>query len=226
VILVSLMLMAVIWCVASLASQSYVIRFLGLDVILKGALGSTLEDGIGSLNVDIEASIPTWFSSSVLLLCSVLLAAIASAHNRIGGRFVRQWSALSIIFLLLSLDEMAAFHERFIDPLRSLLDTGFFYSAWVILGGPFVIIVVLAYRRFLFNLPTKSSRLFIAAGALYVLGALGVEMLGGLQEDLYGQQNLAYVVLVTVEEFLEMSGAILFLYALMRYTEFFKEAGE
>jgi len=76
----------------------------------------------------------------------------------------------------------------------------------------------------LFNLAVKTQRLFIAAGTLYVLGSLGVEMSEGLiAESLGGRRNLPYITLATVEEFLEMSGAIIFLYALMEHISSFKE---
>lgn len=177
-----------------------------------------LEDGIRTLDVNEENSVPTWFSSSLLLLCSVLLVAIASAAKRLGERDALWWAALSVIFVLLSLDETASFHESATELLRSLLHTGgLLYYAWVIPGGACVFVFGLAYLGFLFRLPTKTRWLFIASGALYVSGALGSEMLNGLWASLHGESNLTYSALVTVEEFLEMSGAILFLYALMLY---------
>jgi hypothetical protein len=184
------------------------------------------EEGIDLLDVDEEDNIPAWFSSSVLILCSVLLAVITSAAKKAYERYVLHWATMSIIFVVLSMDEAAYAHERFNEPLRSFLDTGgILYFAWVIPGGALVIVFVLAYLRFLLSLPTETRRLFVAAGALYVSGAVGLEMLGGLQADLYDESNLTYAALVTAEEFLEMTGAILFLYALMRYTGHLGKAG-
>jgi hypothetical protein len=209
-----LLLIALILCSTSFASEVYAL-FNDQDVEV---LGTNLGDGIDFLSVDAEASIPAWFSSSILLLCSVLLGVITHAVKSAGDRYSLFWGILSIVFALMSLDETASFHERLIYPLQSLLDTGgLLYFAWVIPGGAFVVIFGLVYVRFLFNLPVTIRRLFIAAGALYVSGSVGLEMIGGLVYDLRGEGNLLYIALVTAEDFLEMSGAIIFLYALVRY---------
>jgi hypothetical protein len=212
-----LLLIALILCSTSFASDVY---FLLNDQ----DVGANLVDGIDFLDVDAEGNIPAWFSSSILLLCSVLLGVITHAVKRAGDRYSLFWGILSIVFVLMSLDETASFHERLIYPLRSLLDTGgLLYFAWVIPGGAFVVIFGLVYVRFLFNLPVTIRRLFIAAGALYVSGSVGLEMIGGLVSDLRGEGNLLYIALFTVEDLLEMSGATIFLYALVRYTNCFQE---
>src|SRR5829696_4320571 len=54
-----------------------------------------------------ERSIPTWFEALQFLLCSILLAVIAVSKKRRSDRYSLHWSFLSIIFLLLSLDEVA-----------------------------------------------------------------------------------------------------------------------
>ncbi len=197
------------------------------QVVPPKVLGFNIQDGVAELNVDQEQSVPTWFSSSLLLLCSLLLAAIAFIVRKTGGRYVPHWAAMSMIFVFLSLDEMMSVHERLIGPLRTSLQTGgLLHFAWVIPAVAFVIIFVLAYSRFLLNLPATFRWLFIAGGGIYVSGTLGLEMLGGLWADSHGEANPTYRALTTVEEFLEMIGAALFLYALMRYTGHLEEAGE
>jgi hypothetical protein len=220
-----LMLVAVILCLASIVSKAFIL-FHGKDIPVM-VLGQNVGNDIKFLDVNANPTPAAWFSSTLLLLCSGLLAVITSTRKRVGDPHTTYWGALSIIFVLFSLDDGAEIHDLFIEPLRSLLNTGgLFYFAWVIPGGAFVAIFVLAYTRFLFHLPVKFRRLFIAAGALYVLGALGMEMLGGLQVDLHGEENLPYLATTTVEEFLEMTGAILFLYGLMEYIRHSEEPDE
>jgi hypothetical protein len=212
-----MLLIAGLLCLLSLALDSLEYLVLGQDVP-REVLGYQHDAHIEAFDVGAESSIPAWFSSSVLLLCAVLLAAITSTLNRTGEDYVSHWGGLSIIFALLSLDESVGVHEKFIEPLRSLLGVGgFLYFPWVIPGVAFVVILALIYRRFLFDLPAKSRRLFSAAGALYLSGTLGLEMVGGFWTYHYGEQNLAYRVSVTLEEFLEMAGAVLFLTTLMQY---------
>jgi hypothetical protein len=60
--------------------------------------------------------------------------------------------------------------------------------------------------------------LFIAAGSLYLAGALGIESVGGWYFSRNGEtEDLRYSLLVAAEEFAEMSGIILFIYALLDY---------
>jgi hypothetical protein len=221
-----LMLVAVILCLTSIVSKAFIL-FHGEDIPVM-VLGQDVGTDIQFLDVNANPTPAAWFSSTLLLLCSGLLAVITSTRKRVGDHYTTYWGALSIIFVLFSLDDGAEIHDHFIDPLRSLLNTGgLFYFAWVIPGGAFVAIFVLAYTRFLFYLPVRFRRLFIAAGALYVLGALGMEMLGGLEVDLHhGKETLTYLAAETVEEFLEMSGTILFLYGLMEYIRHSEEANE
>ena len=80
-----------------------------------------------------------------------------------------------------------------------------------------MVVFVFAYLRFLFGLPARTRRLFLVAGSLYVGGAIGIELVGGRHAYLYGTQNMGYEMIVTFEEFLEMMGIVVFIYALMSY---------
>ncbi|HHT9126694.1 MAG TPA: hypothetical protein ACFYD6_12910 [Candidatus Brocadiia bacterium] len=166
---------------------------------------------------DIETSIPTWYSSSMLLLCSILLA-IISTKKTLADRYFIHWRVLAIIFLFLSLDEACGFHEMTIKPLRAALNAGgFLYYTWVIPGSAFVIIFVLVYLRFIVNLPTKIRSGFLIAGTLYVGGALCMELVEGRYVDFYGKQNMTYAIMMTIEELLEMLGIVVFIHTLMLY---------
>lgn len=178
----------------------------------------TLKGFVRLFYLDYENNIPTWYSSSALLLCSLLLATIAVAKKRDGAHYVFHWTALSIIFLFLSLDEAASVHEITVRPLKAALNAGpVLYHTWVILGAAVVLIIVVMYWRFLSDLPSPTRRLFLTAGIIYVGGALGIELLGGWYAALYGDQNMTYAMIVTIEEFFEMQGIVVFIYALMSY---------
>ena len=117
-----------------------------------------------------ERSIPAWFESLQFLLCSILLAVVAVAKKQRGDRYSLHWSVLSIIFLLLSLDEVASIHEAIGQQSEHLLHraTGFTPSGaisffWVVPGAAFALIVVLAYLGFLAYLPQSTGRLFLFA---------------------------------------------------------------
>ncbi len=192
------------------------------------------------LDVGEERSIPTWFESILFLLCSVLLAVVTVAKKQSDDRYSLHWSVLSIILLLLSLDEVASIHEAIGAQLERLLHniTGFNASGaitffWVVPGAVFVFIVLLAYVRFLAHLPQTTRRLFLFAGALFVLGALGLEMLtaqvmsssGGIVDR--GSASAIPTILkglqTSIEEMFEMLGLTAFVYALLAYIRSYVE---
>lgn len=164
-----------------------------------------------------EQNIPTWFSSIILLLCSGLLYVIAIAKkNRLDSTY-RYWLFLCFAFLLLSADETAMIHEK-IGQLTNRLLPHALPSAWAI---PYTIVVGVlgvTFARFLLSIPQKYRILFSISGALYVGGALGIEffeimhILGGGEGG-----DLLFVILVTIEETMEISSSILFLYSLLMY---------
>jgi len=184
-----------------------------------------------------EGNIPTFYSTFALLLSSTLLAVIAFAKKKENVPYSLHWKALSIIFLFMSLDEAVSLHEMTTLPLLSALkSSGFQYNRlppgmdgnlWVILGALFLLVFVLVYLRFLADLPQKTRNLFLVAGALFVGGAIGMELIGGYYMSLFfGQSStlsrfcnikLNYQMITTVEELLEMLGIVVFIYALMSY---------
>lgn len=200
-------------------TQSYV--YLPKDYGLHGAL-SLLDPnggGVKPLSVDTERSVPTWFASALLLLCSMFAFSALARNEEHTARYAGRWKVLSIVLLLMSLDEAVGLHERTIEPLRSALKAGGpFYYAWVIPALIFVLAFALAYRRFLLDLSSKTRRLVAVAGTLYVCGALIMEMVGGAYADAYGGAGIAYLAITSVEECLEMLGLATLLYALMLQT--------
>ena len=59
--------------------------------------------------------------------------------------------------------------------------------------------------------------LFILSGGIFVAGAIGLELIGALQDDSIGKENLVYCLLYSAEETLEMLGIATFIFALLRY---------
>ncbi len=173
---------------------------------------------IDKLNVDGEYTIPSLFSSFSLLSCSIILGFISRKKWQNNDKYTGRWIGLSVIFFYLALDETISLHEQLIHPLRKLLNaTGIFYYTWVIPGLILVIAVVLIYWKFVQALPPKIKYLFFLSGIFYVGGVIGIEMLGGYYAYLYDTNNFIYEILVTIEEFFEMLGVVVFIYALLSY---------
>lgn len=168
-----------------------------------------------------EKNAPTYFSSLMLAFAAALLAVIALSKK--GQPYFWHWLGLSAIFLFVSFDELAAVHETFTTPVRNNLGTsGLLYYAWILPYMAAMIVLVLLYARFFFQLPPRTRLLFFIAAGLFLSGAVGAEALGGAVFESEGSgRNLPYVMLMTLEETLEMAGTILFLYALLRYVQLY-----
>ena len=166
------------------------------------------------LSLSHETNIPTWYSSAVLLCCSLLLTLIAALKTGSSGTFRGHWILLAAGFLYISMDETAQIHEN----LNDLMDLhGIFYFTWVVPAGILVLILAVIYVRFVLHLPARTRLRFLAAGAAYVGGALGVEFALGYWTDIHGEKNLTYAMIDLVEESLEILGMSMFLSALLEY---------
>ncbi|MGE5658630.1 MAG: hypothetical protein ACM37W_18685 [Actinomycetota bacterium] len=169
-------------------------------------------------NVDAEMNVPTLYSSYSLLLASVLLGTIAYLKHQNRDRYTLHWSVLSFTFLFLSMDEILQIHEKLIEPLKGVSQTtGFIHFGWVIPAFFLVVIGFLAYLKFLAHLPATTRTWMIISACVYVGGALIMEVIDGYYASLYGETNIFYQFLVTLEEMMEMIGMIIFIHTLLSY---------
>jgi hypothetical protein len=191
-----------------------------LGMVSRFALGHDHLKGIVPLfNLEIEANIPTVFSSFLAFTCSAILLFIAKLefHNK---KTYRHWIGLSFIFLFIAFDEIVGFHEMTMQISRSFFNTsGILYYSWTIPAGIIVLIVGIVYLKFLFVLERPISKLFIISGFIYVSGAIGIELFEGLLNEQGGYMSLEYLTLVTVEESMEMLGLCIFLYGNLKFLE-------
>ncbi len=195
---------------------------IALACCVLGALGQVIEVvtqkenflGLAAFDLNEEGTVSAWYSSMLLLVASAILGVIAWARR--GERFGRHWGWLSGIFLYLSLDEALAIHED-ADLAQAVLDkSNFIYGdAWVFVGAAFAAIVAFSFRKFLLALPRKIRNGMLRAGAIYVGGAVGLEVVGSYFDSLWGKETLVRVAVITLEEGLEMLGVILFIATLL-----------
>ncbi len=170
-----------------------------------------------------EPSLPAWYSSLGLLGCALLLACIAASKRRARDEFARHWTLLSLVFVLLALDEAIMIHEMASRPLQELFNSsGIFYLAWVLPASLFVLLFGIANLKFLAHLEPRERKLFLAAGIIFLAGAIGLEMLASsiLADPVHEAQGIAslgHTFVQSVEEALEMLGVALFLFGLLEY---------
>lgn len=171
------------------------------------------------LYVDLELNAPAFFSALLLLLASALSGLIFYFKRGNGERLTAPWAVLAAGFAVMTFDELVAAHERLIEPMRELLGDGLgvFYFAWVVPAIGLIFGLGLYFAKFLIKLPPATRAGFIVGAALFLGGAIGVEMLGGRHAEVFGKENLPYVIFTTCEEALEMSGVIVFLRTAAQY---------
>jgi hypothetical protein len=174
------------------------------------------------LDVNAEASIPTWYAAVTLLSCSVLLAVIAVSARRRDRPYPAQWAILSIGFALLSLEEIIGVHSQATKVLRSVVGStdGSGITFVLILGALGLVgVVVLAalFGRFFLHLPRRWRILFGIGLVAYLFGVLASDAVGDTLRAAFGEAGLPYIVVLTLEEALEMIGVLIFIYALLEY---------
>lgn len=191
-----------------------VTQYLWLDAA-SGGVGLISRPLARAFDIDGEGSVPAWFGA-MLLSASGALFWIAAGTSR-EPRRVSAWRALSLLFVLLSCDEVASLHETFGFWLAPRIGAEYFnVYTWLLAGIPFVAALGLALRGFLRALPPATrAGMFLAAG-LYLGGAIGVELVEAvIDEATHG--TLLFTLVASVEEFLEMAGLIVLIGTLLRH---------
>src|ERR671938_1864050 len=176
-------------------------------------------------SLDREANVPSWFSSALLLTAAAMLALVALDALGRKTRWRRHWAGLSVVFVVLSLDETAEIHERIGSWLRAHLNLhGPLHYAGVIPMLALALFVGITYLQFLVALPASTKLGIVVSAAIYISGAAGVEAISGWWAEGHGSKSTGLLVLSTFEENLEMIGATLFIVVVLAYLARFGRA--
>ncbi|WP_136548997.1 hypothetical protein [Hydrocarboniclastica marina] len=175
-------------------------------------------------NMDGEGNFPAYLSFIQILLAGLILFFIAQLERKNAAKHVVEWYVLSGGFLLMALDEGIMLHERLAAPVRTALDSettnvGIFYAVWTIPAGIIVILLGLYFLRFLLALEAVHRFRFMLAGALYLSGAIGMELVGMYYFKAVGGDDAIFGVLVTIEESLEIFAVTVFVWSLLKYCQ-------
>lgn len=205
------------------------LSFIALVLVLISLLGQlvvylTGHDHVYGLielvNVDSEQNIPTSFSVFLLMSSAVLLIVIAVLEKKHDRSDAVYWALLGLVFFFLAVDEGAAIHDMLNDPLRDVLggdNLGMFYFPWVLPAAVGVLALLLFFAKFMRRLPAATRSGFLLAGAVYVSGSVGLEVVGAYYFEIYGKYYLSYILIATLEETFEMAGIILFIHTLLTH---------
>lgn len=181
----------------------------GVLVEVLGAMyGLPTQSGFVPLfSLSYEGNVPTFYSAAILSIASLLLMLAASCAKKAGTGFVPHWRVLALGFAYIAVDEVFSIHEM----TGFLHLSGVLYFSWVVPAAVVVLVVGLSYVRFLRHLPRRTCIRFLTAGAIYVGGAVVMELPLGYFTEKHGSHNLGYGLIDAVEESLEMLGINLFI---------------
>lgn len=170
---------------------------------------------------NLESNIPSFFSSVILLIASGLLLLIHTQQkNYSESTPTKHWLILGLIFMFMAVDENVQIHEHVAEFVRPQLGndlSGLLHWAWVVPYAFLTLAVVVYFIGFVLRLPPYIRNLILVAGALFVTGALGLELVEGYLYKRYGLDHIYNRILYCLEELMEMSGVTLFIYALLHY---------
>lgn len=170
------------------------------------------------LSVDAEGNLATWFSVALLLGSALVAWTLAAGARRGGDGPWRAWAVVALGLGYLSLDELAQLHEVAATLLGVPDLGGALTFGWVVVAAPAVLVAAVVGLRFAASLPPRTRALVVTAGAVYVGGALGMEVAGGAVYAATGSlQTVGYVLVSSLEELLELAGASLLLHALVAH---------
>ena len=207
-------IITLLWLATAIVLGLAILREFVISII---GTGTALKD-LRHFSLDSEHSLPAWYESATMLASAGLLTILAALARHDDPRNRLPWMLLAIIFLLMSIDELVAFHEGSMRPLREAFHlTGIFYFLWVIIAAPLLVALAIYFVPFMLRLPRPTAVRFFIAGAIFVSGAFGMEFIGGYYVSFAGYDYLPYRIASTCEESLEIIGMTLFLSSLLRH---------
>lgn len=198
-----------------------IVTLLFLHVVTKYAAAAgdsrILENLHEILDVDEEGYLPAMFSTLQLALAVPLLLILHHDARRSSSPGNRAWLVLAGVFCFLAADECFAVHERLNRPVTALLGSHRVpVYAWVVPYGALVAAFAAYFLKFWWRLPRDTRRQMAVAFAVFVGGAIGMELLGSRIAVTHGHDSLAYAMEVLAEESLEMFGIALFIRSLLQ----------
>jgi hypothetical protein len=169
-------------------------------LVVMGILRFEHKEALGAFNLDGERNIPSAFSG-LLWLCVALLAYLGGRAHA-GRAFA--WTALTVLFVLLAIDEVAEVHEH----LQ-------YYAGvdWQLLYLPIGLAAAVAWIAVGRELRRLDAGFWPFVGA--TVCGLAAQPLEALEIDSHHNPRRGFRVMVVSEELLEMLAALLLTIAFM-----------
>ena len=148
----------------------------------------------------LERNPSTWFSGLLLAVAGALAFVVGRGRSD-----AARWNLVAALLWLLSVDEVASFHER-LGGIPVIPGVG--SRGWVGAGVLLVGVVAVKLVPWAAAQDTSLRVALFAGSAVFIAGAIGFEVLSGNHEVTHGPDT-TYWALATIEENLEMLGVLL-----------------
>ncbi|MBP1805381.1 hypothetical protein [Rubellimicrobium aerolatum] len=177
-------------------------------------------DGMKYLDLDDEQTLVSFYSTGLMLLGSLAalalgLAARAAARSAASAQ-APYWLLLAAMMAFMALDESVSLHEHSSYSVRAagLAPDIFAWGSWVVIGIPVVLAVGLAFLRFLWMLDRGTAARLVLAGAIFVGGSIGMEIVSSVL--VFNEASPGFYRIATIfEEGGEILGVTLFVATLL-----------
>jgi len=197
---------------------TFEIILIALYLIIKLALHSQMK----FFDLDLENNLPSWFSASQLLVTGLIFILKFRLPNSITNINPYFFLLLGLGYIFLSLDEAASIHEKLNYPLQLLSnamprfenDYGVWILPYIIVG---CIFLILTYKSIiaLWKEYRQPTYLMIVGTTIFITGGIVFEILS-YKYLRTGATPIAYFLEVAIEEFFEMFGISVTLYAALQ----------
>lgn len=165
---------------------------------------------------DAPHTLTNWLQPILLVIAAGLLAVIAALARQDADPQWRRWLALAGLFAFMSLDEAVNIDGHIATFVAGQIGT----SDPVKVLTPFVVVAAALggfFAPLLASVPRRDAIRFVCCAAIFVGGALGMEIVSQVIGNASGKDSGYYVLAAGIEESLETIGATLFCLALGSY---------
>jgi hypothetical protein len=176
-----------------------------------------------------EANVPTWFSSLQLALISLACAGSFVCEKMSGAKYRLVWLGFSLLFLFLSLDETAQFHERLDQIARILrtpagqpvpdprLEPAHLYSYLLLYIPGFLVVSAAIIGLFFTRAKDRATRLLVVAGLGCFAIKMGFESIEPWNEETLWFGHRIMIEIIILQMYGLMLGETLILTALLNH---------
>lgn len=163
-------------------------------------------------DMELEGNVPSWFSGTLLLACSMMFAFVwASGRQRREGN-AAGWAVLALVSLAASLDEASAIHETVGERLQSA-----HVFIYLVPGSLLLLGIAFGLRGFFAALADSIRRALAFAIGIWLFGAVVLEGLEAVLRPSGAESSTGLALLNTAQDTFELLGMILVLNSLALY---------